>query len=89
MQLKDLLTSHQFTLTTSSSALFMPPIPLRFLWRIAHRVERVGRMICPFIGGVLLMEAEKQIYASIKQPVVVRQGYAATVRSNPVLGRES
>lgn len=85
-QLKDLIASHEFTLTNSSSALFMPPIRLRFLWRMAQRVEKIGRLICPFIGGVLLLEAEKQIYASIKQPVVARAGYAATVRSSPVLG---
>ena len=65
----------------------MPPIPLRFLWRIAQKVEKIGRLICPFIGGVLLLEAEMQIYASIKQPVTVRAGYAtAVVRNSPVLG---
>ncbi len=86
-QLRDLIASHQFTITNSSSALFMPPIPLRFLWRIAHKVEAIGRVICPFIGGVLLVEAEKQIYASIKQPVMARQGYSAGIRADkPVLG---
>lgn len=88
LQLKDLMTGHQFTMTHTSSALFMPPIRLRFLWRVAQRVEKIGRMICPFFGGVLLVEAEKQIYASIKQPVTVRTGYAAPVRSGTVMGLE-
>jgi len=88
-QLKDVMSNHQFTHTNSSSALFMPPVRIRFLWRVAQRLERIGRMICPFIGGVLLVEAEKQIYASIKQPAVARAGYATAVRSNPVMGMES
>ena len=66
----------------------MPPIPLRFLWRIAHKLETIGRVICPFIGGVLLVEAEKQIYASIKQPITMRTGYAAPARSSAVMGLE-
>ncbi|MBY0408265.1 MAG: class I SAM-dependent methyltransferase [Rickettsiales bacterium] len=88
-QLRDLLSEHQFTCTDSSSALFMPPVRLRFLWRIAHHLERVGRAVCPFIGGVLLLEAQKQIYASIKQPVTARSSYAAPARSTPALGLES
>lgn len=88
-QLRDLITGHQFTVTACSSALFMPPIRLRFLWRMAARLESIGRLICPFIGGVLLVEAEKQIYASIRQPVTARQGYGAPVRSSPALGRQT
>lgn len=86
-QLKDLLRGKEFTCTGSSSALFMPPVRIRFLWRAAQKVEMLGRMLCPIFGGVLLMEAEKQIYASIKQPVHARAGYAPAIRAeNPALG---
>lgn len=89
-QLADLLAPHQFVVTRTSSALFMPPWPIRLLWKAASKMEAIGRFICPFIGGVLLVEAQKQIYASIKQPVHVRSGYAPPVRAgNPALGSSS
>jgi SAM-dependent methyltransferase len=87
-QLRDLMTNHQFTLTQSSSALFMPPTYWRLLWKLASKVEILGKFACPFIGGVLLVEAEKQVYASLKQPVAARKAYASPIpASNPVLGR--
>ncbi len=91
-QLRDLMIAHQFTLTRSSSALFIPPTRLRLLWRIADKIEKVGKFLCPFVGGVLLVEAEKQIYASIKQPVSVRKTYRVPIPAvKPALGmkRES
>ena len=72
-QLRDLMTRHQFTLTGSRSALFMPPLRIRLLWRVADKIERLGRLLFPFFGGVLLVEAEKQLYASIREPVAVRK----------------
>lgn len=72
-QLRDLMTRHNFTLTGSSSAMFMPPLRIRLLWRIADKIEKVGKLLFPFFGGVLLVEAEKQLYASIREPVAVRK----------------
>lgn len=90
-QLRDLLTNHQFTPTRSSSALFTPPIHLQFVWRFASRIEKIGKWLCPFIGGVLMIEAEKQVYASIRQPASVRKGTYATgpITTKPVLGLKS
>lgn len=86
-QMRDLLTEQQFTITSSSSALFMPPIRIKFCWRIAQKLEAVGRFICNFLGGflggVLLVEAEKQIYSGIRQPVVEARKY----RSKPIGAR--
>lgn len=88
-QLKHLLAPHQFTVTRTRSALFMPPLPVRMLWRVAAQVEMVARVICPFVGGVLLLEAQKQIYASIKQPVHSTAGYAPPVRvRKPAMSRQ-
>lgn len=84
-QLRDLMTKHQFTLTRSSSALFMPPLRIRLLWRIADTVETVGRLLFPFIGGVLLVEAEKQLYASIREPVAVRGRYMPVSTAQPAM----
>lgn len=88
-QLRDLMTDHQFTMTQSSSALFMPPTYRRILWKLAGMVEVLGKFLCPFIGGVLLVEAEKQVYASLKQPVAARKAYASPIpATKPILGRK-
>lgn len=89
-QIRDLLTEQQFTITRTSSALFMPPTRIKFLWRMATKLEKTGKFICRFLGGflggVLLVEAEKQIYSAIKQPVVEAKKYrAATVGARPAL----
>jgi|CXWL01.1.fsa_nt_gi SAM-dependent methyltransferase len=78
-QMRDLLNEQQFTITRTSSALFMPPTRIKFLWRAANKLETIGRFICRFLGGflggVLLVEAEKQIYSTIRQPVVEARSY--------------
>jgi SAM-dependent methyltransferase len=87
-QLRDLLASHQFTPTRSDSALFMPPTRIAGLWKIAPKIEKLGRYLCPFLGGVLLMEAEKQIYAAIKQPVLAKKGFRVPLTApQPVMGK--
>lgn len=89
-QLRELMTEHELTVTRSSSALFIPPTHLRLVWRFARKIETIGKFLCPFVGGVLLVEAEKQLYASIKQPVTVRKGYpVGRTVSSPVLGFKS
>ncbi|NBO19282.1 MAG: methyltransferase domain-containing protein [Proteobacteria bacterium] len=80
-QLRTLLQAHQFAVTHCDTALFMPPLPIRLLWRAARHVESVARVLCPFIGGVLVVEAQKQIYASVLQPAHVQRGYVPPVRA--------
>ena len=90
MQLRDLVSEKQFTHTRSSSALFLPPTHSRLFWRMASKIEKIGKLICPFFGGVLLIEAEKQLYASIRQPVTMRKKYSVPMpATNPVLGMKS
>ncbi len=79
MQLRDLMVRHQFTTLRTASALFMPPLNWPWLWRLAPRLEKIGRALCPFVGGVLLIEAEKQIYAAIRQNALIRKPYRARV----------
>lgn len=86
-QLCDLLGEQQFTVNKTQSALFMPPIRIKFCWKIANKLEAIGRFFCNFLGGffggfgggVLLVEAEKQIYSGIRQPVVEARSYRGTV----------
>ncbi|MFW0776715.1 MAG: class I SAM-dependent methyltransferase [Rickettsiales bacterium] len=85
-QLRELFTQNDFTITRTSSALFVPPTYLKFVWRIASKFEKVGRLLCPFFGGVLLIEAEKQIHGAISQPAVAR-GYRVPAATKPAMSR--
>ena len=87
MQLRELFSEQDLTVTRSNSAVFIPPTHMRLLWRFAKKIEIVGKILCPFIGGVLLIESEKQLYASIKQPVISRKTYSvAHQTSTPAMG---
>ena len=69
-KMKELLREADFTLRETSAALFAPPSS-HPLWLHSWRVlEWVGRIFFPRLGGVLIIEAEKQIYAGIREPVV-------------------
>ena len=78
-QMRDLLIEQNFTITRNNTALFLPPTHIKCLWKWADKMEKIGRFICKFLGvswgGVLLMEAEKQIYAAIRKPVVEARQY--------------
>lgn len=86
LQLRGLLTQHQFTVLRSRSALFSPPFLSRLSSRLAYKIERVGAHFWWFLGGVILMEAEKQLYASIKEPVFVRTPYRLGVGAKQPVG---
>jgi len=70
IQLRALFTNHQFTISNVSSALFTPPFIAKLSRRVSQKIEAIGRVCWWFMGGVLLVEAEKQLYASLKESVV-------------------
>jgi hypothetical protein len=78
-QLRDLMLDHQFTPTRTASAVFIPPTYFQFIWRIAPKIEKAGKCLRLMLGGVLMIEAEKQVYAAIKQPVHARKTYLKPV----------
>lgn len=82
-QMRDLLTEQNFTITRTRSALFMPPVRIKCLWKWVSRFEKFAeffsRFIGIFFGGVLLVEAEKQIYSAIRQPVVEARQYRSSL----------
>ena len=51
-----------FQPTQRALALYVPPAP-KVLLRGARAWERGGRLIAPGVSGVLMVEADKQIYA--------------------------
>ena len=57
-----------FTHIKTSSALFYPPSFSRLLLKSSRWTERLGNVCLPMMGGVLLVEVEKQLYASIPEP---------------------
>ncbi len=63
------LGNRRFTLVSYRTCLFGFPLGHRWLLRMAPLMERIGEFLLPESGGVILMEVEKQIYASIPEPV--------------------
>ena len=59
------------------TVLYVPPLSWRWVMKIAPGIEWIGRLLLPGLGGVLVMEVEKQVYATIPDP--------ATARPRPVL----
>ncbi len=70
-QMKDAFESAGFTHMRTASSLFMLPSQWRWNVRLAGIMELFGQLLCPLLGGVLLVEAEKQVYAAMREPVRV------------------
>ncbi|MDX2027914.1 MAG: methyltransferase domain-containing protein [Alphaproteobacteria bacterium] len=64
-QIKDTLRDHGFLVDRSWRALYMPPSASRLNLSLADMLEKYGEKIFPGFGGLLLMEAGKQIYAPL------------------------
>lgn len=71
-QLERMLRGHLFTPRDERSALFLPPTESRFLLRLAIPVERLGLGVARRLAGVVLVEAEKQIYVGTAVPTQTR-----------------
>jgi SAM-dependent methyltransferase len=67
-QLKHRAELAGLSLVKTSSALFYPPSNNRFIQKIALLWEYAGLLLFPNLGGVVLMEFEKHIYAAITEP---------------------
>lgn len=61
-QLQGTLRNHLFAPVSDRGALFLPPTGSRLLLRLAVPAERLGLGLMPRFAGVVLVEAEKQIY---------------------------
>ena len=83
-QLDMLLRDCLFMPVSSDSALYAPPSSRRIIRRLSPTWEQVGkRWLRPF-SGVVLMEAEKQVYAGTAQTASAR---TLQRRLRPLLGR--
>jgi len=77
-QLCQLLENHGFEPEKICQAVFLPPLRNRALMRFALGVERVGQRWWPALGGVLLVEAKKMLYAAAGNTSKVRRRRAGT-----------
>lgn len=65
-QLDSLLHQALFTPENWSTALHLPPLDRGILVRSATAWERVGARLSPALGGVLIVEARKEMMAPVK-----------------------
>jgi len=98
-QIESHLRKHRFEAERHAAALFTPPSQRRFWLKMSPMWERVGRAISSHLaGGVLLVEASKQVYAptprglpeAVRRPLEVLEGIGRPrPRPKPVSGRIS
>ena len=78
-QLWRLLKFHGFEPRQTSRAVFIPPLSGQLFRRFAPAIESIGRRLWPAVGGVLLVEADKILYAaSTKRQKLRRQKITGT-----------
>jgi SAM-dependent methyltransferase len=87
-QLTRLLRDSMFAPTQSAGALFMPPVWWRLFRSWAVSLEELGARWFPTFAGVVVMEAEKQIYAAPPIPAGARR-VLPQVRPGPSMPRGS
>jgi SAM-dependent methyltransferase len=64
-QIGRLLARHLFRAERKEAALFVPPYGLSWLGASAPALERCGRVLCPRLAGVFIVEAEKDLFAAV------------------------
>lgn len=78
-QLEKLLADALFTPINWTHALHMPPFERRFILRSAANFERLGARVTPTFGGVIMVEAKKEVMATVS-------GGLKAHRTVPVVG---
>jgi SAM-dependent methyltransferase len=71
-QLEQLLRDAMFTPSDWASALYVPPFEQKLLVKWATGFERIGARFSPRLGGVIIVEAQKELLAPIGRPVRAR-----------------
>jgi SAM-dependent methyltransferase len=80
-QLAALLADALFEPVASARALYVPPLRWSPALRAAEAFERVGELLWPAQGGLVLMEAVKRLYADTARPGRVLLAKAAATRA--------
>lgn len=74
-QVAELFGHAMFAVERSRHALFVPPVRLRAVLRSAALAERFGRRCVPGLGGVIVAEAVKDVYAAAPLHAVARRRF--------------
>lgn len=85
-QIRRLLRDCMFTPGETRRALHLPPINRRVAVKAAPLLERVGGALFPTFGGVLLVEASKQVYAASPGKAVTRRRFVVLPGGAPAAG---
>lgn len=86
-QVQKLMRDTQFDPQQTLRALYVPPVQSQFMLHAAPAWERVGERWLNRLGGVLLIEASKQIYAAtparraVQRKLVVLPGAVGATRN--------
>ncbi|WP_270937216.1 class I SAM-dependent methyltransferase [Falsiroseomonas oryzae] len=64
-QIERLLERHLFRAERREAALFVPPYGLRWMGSAAPALEQAGRVLCPRLAGVFIVEAEKDLFSAV------------------------
>ena len=72
-QIGRLLSASLFRVERRDWALYLPPTDLRLALRGARLWERAGRAALPNLGGVVLTEAVKDVYAAVPADAIRRR----------------
>lgn len=62
-QVEQFLIQNRFVIEHAEKGLFVPPFKNQFLLRSAQWWEKLGEKIFPAMGGLIFIDASKQIYA--------------------------
>ena len=85
--LRAMLNAANFTVRDARSALYAPPSEHPFWLRAFHALEWLGALFGSRMGGILVVEAEKQIYASVRESNVTVKSKAnwqpSTIGTSP------
>jgi SAM-dependent methyltransferase len=85
-QLEALISGGMFHIEACGFALATPPLQLAALWRYANTTEKFGLKLWPAISGAIILEATKQVSATIPkgkaQLVTGRLRPVAAVQAN-------
>lgn len=68
LQLKNSLCNHGFTIEKMQSCLFFPPVENKLFLSLAMIIEKICPWLFPGFGGVLIVEASKQVF----KPILVK-----------------
>ena len=82
-QLSQFLRETLFKPVSGSGALYIPPAKSRMIISSAPAWEKLGKRWFPAVGGVVSVEAEKEIYAATPLQQGAQQRLYATVTDQP------